>query len=66
MIDTLYGTVKLNPMGVAGVPGPLRQEVAGRNVDFAISRFARPAGEEYSEEILFHDALVVPLDRTIH
>jgi DNA-binding transcriptional LysR family regulator len=28
-------------------------------VDFAISRFARPAGEEYSEEILFHDALVV-------
>jgi DNA-binding transcriptional LysR family regulator len=44
---------------VAGVPGPLRQEVAARNVDFAISRFARPAGEEYSEEILFHDALVV-------
>jgi DNA-binding transcriptional LysR family regulator len=44
---------------VAGVPGPLRQEVAARNVDFAISRFARPAGEEYSEEILFRDALVV-------
>jgi DNA-binding transcriptional LysR family regulator len=44
---------------VAGVPGPLRQEVAARNVDFAISRFARPASEEYSEEILFHDALVV-------
>jgi DNA-binding transcriptional LysR family regulator len=44
---------------VAGVPGPLRQEVAARNVDFAISRFARPVGEEYSEEILFHDALVV-------
>jgi DNA-binding transcriptional LysR family regulator len=44
---------------VAGVPGPLRQEVAARNVDFAISRFARPAGEEFSEEILFHDALVV-------
>jgi DNA-binding transcriptional LysR family regulator len=44
---------------VAGVPGPLRQEVAARNVDFAISRFARPAGEEYSEEILFQDALVV-------
>ena len=34
---------------VAGVPGPLRQEVAARNVDFAISRFARPVGEEYSE-----------------
>jgi DNA-binding transcriptional LysR family regulator len=44
---------------IAGVPGPLRQEVAARNVDFAISRFARPVGEEYSEEILFHDALVV-------
>jgi DNA-binding transcriptional LysR family regulator len=44
---------------VAGVPGPLRQEVAARNVDFAISRFARPVGQEYSEEILFHDALVV-------
>jgi DNA-binding transcriptional LysR family regulator len=44
---------------VAGVPGPLRQEVAAQNVDFAISRFARPVGEEYSEEILFHDALVV-------
>ena len=44
---------------VAGVPGPLQQEVAARNVDFAISRFARPAGEEYSEEILFRDALVV-------
>jgi DNA-binding transcriptional LysR family regulator len=44
---------------VAGVPGPLRQEVAARNVDFAISRFARPAREEYSEEILFRDALVV-------
>ena len=44
---------------VAGVPGPLRQEVAARNVDFAISRFARPVGEEYSEEILFHDSLVV-------
>ena len=44
---------------VAGVPGPLRQEVAARNVDFAISRFARPVGEECSEEILFHDALVV-------
>src|SRR5207237_3791414 len=26
---------------VAGVPGPLRQEVAARNVDFAISRFAQ-------------------------
>jgi DNA-binding transcriptional LysR family regulator len=44
---------------VAGVPGPLRQEVAARNVDFAISRFARPVSEEYSEEILFHDALAV-------
>ena len=44
---------------VAGVPGPLRQEVAARNVDFAISRFARPVGEEFSEEILFNDALVV-------
>ena len=32
---------------------------AARNVDFAISRFARPVGEEYSEKILFHDALVV-------
>ena len=27
-------------------------------MDFAISRFARPASEEYSEEILFQDALV--------
>src|SRR6476659_942716 len=44
---------------VAGVPGPLRQELAARNVDFVISRFARPVGDEYSEEILFHDALVV-------
>jgi DNA-binding transcriptional LysR family regulator len=44
---------------VAGVPKPLRQELAARNVDFVISRFARPVGEEYSEEILFHDALVV-------
>jgi hypothetical protein len=44
---------------VAGVPAPLRQEVTARNVDFSISRFARPVGEEYSEEILFHDALVV-------
>jgi DNA-binding transcriptional LysR family regulator len=44
---------------VAGVPGPLRLEVGARNVDFAISRFARPVSEEYSEEILFHDALVV-------
>ena len=44
---------------VSGVPAPLRQEVAARNVDFAISRFARPAGEEYSEEVLFRDALVV-------
>ena len=44
---------------VAGVPAPLRQELAARNVDFVISRFARPVGEEYSEEILFHDALVV-------
>ena len=43
---------------VAGVPAPLRQELAARNVDFVISRFARPGGEEYSEEILFHDALV--------
>ena len=44
---------------VAGVPAPLRQELAARRVDFVIARFARPAGEEYSEEILFHDALVV-------
>src|SRR4030095_3258646 len=44
---------------VAGVPAPLRQELAVRNVDFVISRFARPIGEEFSEEILFHDALVV-------
>src|ERR1700730_11983673 len=44
--------------GVAGIPAPLRQELAARNVDFVISRFARPGGEEYSEEILFHDALV--------
>jgi DNA-binding transcriptional LysR family regulator len=44
---------------VAGVPAPLRQELAARNVDFVISRFARPVGEEYSEEILFHDSLVV-------
>jgi len=43
---------------VAGIPAPLRQELAVRNVDFVISRFARPGGEEYSEEILFHDALV--------
>lgn len=43
---------------VAGIPAPLRQELAARNVDFVISRFARPGGEEYSEEILFHDALV--------
>jgi DNA-binding transcriptional LysR family regulator len=33
--------------------------LAARDVDFVISRFARPVGEEYSEEILFHDALVV-------
>ena len=46
--------------------GPLRQEVAARNVDFAISRFARPASEEYSEEILFQDALVEAAARTIH
>jgi DNA-binding transcriptional LysR family regulator len=44
---------------VAGVPAPLRLELTARNVDFVISRFARPVGEEYSEEILFHDALVV-------
>ena len=44
---------------VAGVPATLRQEFAARNVDFVISRFARPVGEEYSEEILFHDSLVV-------
>jgi DNA-binding transcriptional LysR family regulator len=44
---------------VSGVPGSLRQELAARNVDFVISRFARPADEEYSEEILFHDRLVV-------
>jgi DNA-binding transcriptional LysR family regulator len=44
---------------IFGVPGPLRDEVAARNVDFAISRFARPVGEEFSEEILFNDALVV-------
>src|SRR3981189_3125667 len=44
---------------VAGVPAPLRQELAVRNVDFVISRFARPLGEEFSEEILFHDSLVV-------
>jgi DNA-binding transcriptional LysR family regulator len=44
---------------VAGVPAPLRQELAARHVDFVIARFARPASEEYSEEILFHDALVV-------
>src|SRR3954451_1895306 len=43
---------------VSGVPAPLRQELAARNVDFVISRFARPVGDEYSEEILFHDALV--------
>jgi DNA-binding transcriptional LysR family regulator len=41
------------------VPATLRQELAARNVDFGISRFARPVGEEYSEEILFHDSLVV-------
>src|SRR4029077_16960818 len=44
---------------VSGVPAPLREELAARNVDFVISRFARPVGDEYSEEILFHDALVV-------
>jgi DNA-binding transcriptional LysR family regulator len=44
---------------VAGVPAPLRQELTARNVDFVIARFARPLGEEYSEEVLFHDALVV-------
>jgi DNA-binding transcriptional LysR family regulator len=44
---------------VAGVPAPLRQELAARHVDFVIARFARPVSEEYSEEILFHDALVV-------
>src|SRR5690348_4037445 len=44
---------------VAGVPAPLRLELAARNVDFVIARFARPDGEDYSEEILFHDALVV-------
>jgi DNA-binding transcriptional LysR family regulator len=44
---------------VSGVPKPLRQELAARNVDFVISRFARPVGEEYLEETLFHDALVV-------
>ena len=44
---------------VAGVPAPLRLELAARNVDFVIARFARPDGEQYSEEILFHDALVV-------
>jgi len=44
---------------VAGVPAPLRRELVARNVDFVIARFARPDGEEYSEEILFHDALVV-------
>jgi len=41
------------------VPAPLRLELAARNVDFVIARFARPDGEEYSEEILFHDGLVV-------
>jgi DNA-binding transcriptional LysR family regulator len=44
---------------VAGVPAPLRQELAARHVDLVIARFARPVSEEYSEEILFHDALVV-------
>jgi DNA-binding transcriptional LysR family regulator len=44
---------------VSGVPAPLRLELAARNVDFVIARFARPVGEEYSEEILFHDELVV-------
>ena len=44
---------------VAGVPAPLRQELAARHVDFVIARFARPVGEEYSEEILFPVALVV-------
>src|SRR6195256_242985 len=43
---------------VAGVPAPLRQELAVRNVDFVISRFARPVGEEFSEEIFSPDALV--------
>ena len=41
------------------MPAPLRLELAARNVDFVVARFARPGGEEYSEEILFHDALVV-------
>ena len=51
---------------VHGVPAPLRQQLAARNVDFVISRFARPGGEEYAEEILFHDALAVVTGPKIH
>jgi DNA-binding transcriptional LysR family regulator len=52
---------------VAGVPGPLRQEVAARNVDFAISRFARPARARSIRKKSFSTMpWSWPLGRTIH
>jgi DNA-binding transcriptional LysR family regulator len=52
---------------VAGVPGPLRQEVAARNVDFASSRFARPARARSIRKKSFSTMpWSWPLGRTIH
>jgi DNA-binding transcriptional LysR family regulator len=44
---------------IADNTGVLYRELAARNIELALSRITGPAAEVHSEEVLFHDPLVV-------